>query len=114
MRFKLESSFADGWEVDTICKKCGNNKSECTCPSAKNLAAREHSLYVKTEKRKGKTVSLVGEFFISEKELKKLSKTLKANLACGGSIEGNILLFQGDVTQKAKELIKAKGYRFKK
>ncbi|MDX1809650.1 MAG: translation initiation factor [Sulfurospirillaceae bacterium] len=80
----------------------------------KEIKARhEHSLVFKIEKRRGKSVSLVGEFFIDTNELKELCKNFKKILGTGGTSKDGWMEFQGDCQQKLKELVKKEGFRTK-
>ena len=74
----------------------------------------DHRLVVKFEKRRGKPVTLVGEFFYGQKSLKELHQKVKKSLACGGSIEEGWLLFQGDHREKIKPIVEKEGWKFKK
>ncbi|MGE4294525.1 MAG: translation initiation factor [Campylobacterales bacterium] len=78
------------------------------------LAPAEHKLHCRREKRKGKSVTLIGPFVLMSEELAALSKKLKAKLAAGGGIEDDFLLFQGECEAKLRELVKAEGFGFKR
>ena len=73
----------------------------------------EHALVLQKQKRRGKTVTLVGEFFIEKKEAQSLLKKLKAALACGGSYKDGWMELQGEVGERLRELLGSEGYRFK-
>ena len=73
----------------------------------------EHSIIFKMEKRRGKPVSIMGPFFISQKELKELCKKLKKKLGSGGTCKGEFMEFQGECRDKLKSLIKEEGFRTK-
>jgi len=73
----------------------------------------EHQLVFTKEKRRGKTVTLVGRFFISNKEKKELLKLLKTKLGCGGSIKDEWIELQGDIKHKVIDILKPLGWRFK-
>ena len=73
----------------------------------------EHSLVFKMEKRRGKPVSLMGPFFIAEKELKELCKKIKKRLGSGGTCKEEWMEFQGECRDRLKEIIKKEGYRTK-
>ena len=73
----------------------------------------EHSIVFKMEKRRGKPVSIMGPFSISEKEMKELCKKLKKKLGSGGTYKDEWMEFQGECREKLKILIKAEGYRTK-
>lgn len=74
------------------------------------LEISKHNLKLAIEKRKGKIVTVVGEFFLHKKELEKLSKELKSSLASGGAIKERNLEFQGDVKEKLKLFLEKKGF----
>lgn len=78
------------------------------------LEPAKHQLIFHKEKRRGKTVTLVGPFSLEEDEAKSLLKTLKKRLACGGTVSGDFLEFQGDVQVKLREELEAMQYRFKR
>jgi translation initiation factor 1 len=75
------------------------------------LPPEEHSLKISIEKRRGKKVTVVGNFHLIEKEQKELLKTLKKKLSTGGTIRENSLEFQGDIKEKVS--IELKNLRFK-
>jgi translation initiation factor 1 len=73
----------------------------------------EHSIVFKMEKRRGKPVSIIGPFFIAEKEMKELCKKLKKKLGSGGTCKEEWMEFQGECRDKLKELITKEGFRTK-
>ncbi len=75
---------------------------------------KQHTLVFKKEKRRGKSVTLVGEFFLEEHETRKLLKKLKSSLACGGSFKDGWMEFQGEVKEKLKVLLLQEEFTFKK
>jgi translation initiation factor 1 len=79
----------------------------------KIMPKQKHQLVMQFQKRNGKPVSLIGRFFLENSELKALAKKLKSNLACGGSIEDEWILLQGDVREKAKKSLQNWGWIFK-
>ncbi len=78
------------------------------------LEPNKHKLVFQKEKRKGKTVTLVGEFFIEKKEAQTLLKKLKSTLACGGSFKEGWMEFQGEVRDRLKKALQKEGFSFKK
>ncbi len=99
----IGASFDDDWAVIDDTKKPAN---EVKTPN-------EHTLVLQKQKRRGKTVTLAGEFFIEKKEAQKLLKKLKASLACGGSYKDGWIELQGEVADRLKKLLKKEGYCFK-
>jgi len=78
------------------------------------IPKNQHQLVFTFEKRKGKPVTLVGKFYIDEKEKKELLKLLKKRLACGGSIKEEWIEIQGDVKDKIKTILEEKDWKFKR
>lgn len=107
MIFEMGAKF-DGDSFDTKKedkkKKPSNNKIE-----PKN----SHQLVFTYEKRKGKPVTLVGRFNVSDDEKKEVLKLLKKKLACGGAIKEEWIELQGDVKQKIIEILSKDGWKFK-
>ena len=77
------------------------------------LSPAEHRLVFQKEKRKGKPVTLVGPFNLSESDAQKQLSTLKKSLACGGAYKEGWMEFQGDIAPKVRELLEKAGFRFK-
>ena len=73
----------------------------------------KHFLVFKKEKRRGKTVTLTGEFHIEKKASEELLKSLKKKLGCGGSFKDGWMEFQGDLKEKLRELLEKESFRFK-
>lgn len=74
---------------------------------------QKHFLHFAKEKRRGKTVTLVGEFFLDSKDANTTLKILKKKLGCGGSYKDNYMEFQGDLKEKIRPLLVALNFRFK-
>ena len=77
------------------------------------IVPEKHFLHFSKEKRRGKTVTLVGEFQITSEDATKLLKSLKKKLGCGGSFKNNFMEFQGELKEKIRPLLLAEGFRFK-
>ncbi len=104
--FKMGSSLGgDSWDTGKLKEK---NKS------FDKITKEEHQLVFTFEKRKGKPVTLVGRFYMSEKEKKDILKLLKKKLACGGAIKDEWLELQGDVKDKIVAILEADGWKFKR
>ena len=73
----------------------------------------KHFLVFQKEKRRGKTVTLVGEFHLAKDELNAVLKSLKKKLGCGGSVKDNWMEFQGELKDKIRPLLVEKNFRFK-
>jgi len=77
------------------------------------ISKKEHNLVFTFEKRKGKPVTLVGRFYLSDKEKKSILKLLKTKLACGGAVKEDWIEVQGDVKDKIKDILLNDGWKFK-
>ena len=95
----------DSWDTGKLKAK---NKS------FEKISKAEHQLVFTFEKRKGKPVTLVGRFYMSEKEKKEVLKVLKTKLACGGAIKDEWLELQGNVKDRIIEVLTKDGWKFKK
>lgn len=102
--------------------KLDGDSFDTTKEDKKNLAKfsneiipkNQHQLVFTFEKRKGKPVTLVGRFNISEDDKKDVLKLLKKKLACGGAINEEWLELQGDVKEKIKTILESDGWKFRK
>ncbi len=95
----------DGWsEV---------HSSRKTKISNEILAPAKHFLLFKKEKRRSKTVTLVGEFHLSKEDANANLKALKKKLGCGGSYKDGWMEFQGDLREKLRTLLTDEEFRFK-
>lgn len=66
-----------------------------------------------TKGKKGKGVSSIEGLELMPDELKKLCSELKKQCGCGGSVKGFNIEIQGDVRDKLKGLLEAKGMKVK-
>jgi predicted translation initiation factor SUI1 len=68
-------------------------------------------LRVRTEKRRGKTISIAWGFSSHPKELDRLLTLFKKSLGAGGQIVDQTIEMQGDHVQRIKDLLIKEGYR---
>ncbi|SFV75038.1 Translation initiation factor SUI1 [hydrothermal vent metagenome] len=101
----IGANFEDGWSQI--------KEENPTKTSQKILPPKQHTLVFKKEKRRGKVVTLVGEFFLDKKEANTLLKSLKKQLGCGGSFKNGWMEFQGELKEKLKELLQKSDFKFK-
>jgi len=104
--FEIGAKFEDSWSSD--------NKTKPLKKKIEIKAPNKHNLTISKEKRRGKVVTIVKEFFIKPNELKSLLKTLKSKIGSGGTIKNNSIEIQGEVELKVKELLQKMEYKFKK
>ncbi len=90
-----------------ICPKCGLPIQACVC---KEIAKTEQRIKVKTDKRRyGKMMTLV-DGLSNDVDMKEIAKTLKSELACGGTIKNSIIELQGDHRKKVKPILIKLGF----
>jgi len=77
------------------------------------LEPQKHQLFFSKEKRRGKTITLVGEFFLEKDTSSKLLKTLKKKLGCGGVFKNGFMEFQGDLKVNIRPFLVDENFRFK-
>lgn len=101
----IGADIGDGWaEVETPRRsKVASDILEHT----------KHQLFFSKEKRRGKVVTLVGEFFLAKEDAASTLKSLKKKLGCGGSFKDGFMEFQGDIKDKVRPLLVDAGFRFK-
>ncbi|MBN2817096.1 MAG: translation initiation factor [Campylobacterales bacterium] len=101
----IGANINDGWaEVHTPTKS--------TTPDT-ILAPQKHLLHFQKEKRRGKTVTLVGVFSLSSEDASSLLKRLKKKLGCGGAFKDGFMEFQGELKEKLRLLLVEENFRFK-
>lgn len=84
-----------------------------------SLPAQQQDLRVMRDKkgRKGKVVTVITGFALTEADLKSLSKTLKTQCGAGGTAKnepaGQSIEIQGDHRDKVAEKLQSLGYKVK-
>lgn len=99
----LGASWGEGWSME-------EEKSATTLTL---LEPSAHRLVFQKEKRRGKAVTLVGPFSLSEDDAQKTLSSLKKSLACGGAYKEGWMEFQGDITPKVRVNLERLGFAFK-
>lgn len=84
--------------------------------SQTTLPSQRQNLKVQLDKsgRAGKQVTLVNGFIGTPEDLELLTKLLKTKCGVGGSCKEGEILIQGDVREKAVQILAKEGYRVKK
>ena len=100
----IGASFDEGWQLSE--EKPAEAEKEL-------LAPKQHRLAVNKEKRRGKTVTVVGPFFLRHEEALSLLKRLKKKLGCGGTFKTDRMEFQGDIKIKLHPLLVQEGFSLK-
>lgn len=90
-----------------ICPKCGLPKQACVC---EQIVKGSQKIQISTDKKRyGKIVTVISGFD-SGVDIKRIAKTLKNKLACGGTHKDNMIELQGDHRQEAKKLLIKEGF----
>lgn len=111
---EIGAKFGNGWSFDGVCKKCGENSSQCKCnKKTEILVPEQHLLKIFVEKRKNKVVTLAKEFFLTQESEKALLKRIKKTLGRGGSFKNSALELQGEVKEKLKQELIKEGFKVK-
>jgi len=61
--------------------------------------------------RGGKDATIIGHLGLAAPELEAWTKALKAQLGCGGAVEGDEIVLQGDLRKRVGPLLEARGVR---
>ena len=90
-----------------ICPKCGLPEQACVC---EQIGKSSQRITVTTDKKRyGKIVTIVSGFD-SGVEIKKIAKSLKNELACGGTFRDNEIELQGDHRKRIKKILVKLGF----
>jgi translation initiation factor 1 len=90
-----------------ICPKCGLPMQACVCEQITKGSQRIKVTLDK--KRYGKIVTVVTGFD-SSIDVKKIAKSLKNELACGGTSKNNEIELQGDHSKKIRAILVKLGF----
>lgn len=87
----------------------GTPVAKQVAPAAKGPARAVVRLEKK--QRRGKEVTVVEKLGLPIAELENWCKQLKQTLGCGGTVEGDALILQGDFRKRLPEVLTAMGVR---
>ena len=90
-----------------ICPKCGLPLQACVC---REIAKTEQKIKIVTDKRRyGKIITLVIGLS-NDVDMKEIARSLKSELACGGTIKNNQIELQGEHRKKVKPILIRLGF----
>jgi translation initiation factor 1 len=61
------------------------------------------------KQRRGKEVTVVDKLGLPAAQLEDWCRELKQALGCGGSVDGDVIVLQGDLRQRIEPLLVARG-----
>lgn len=99
-----------GAQIDSGWSEVSQRKTTLT---AEILPPQKHQLFFSKEKRRGKVVTLVGEFSLEKQVADELLKKIKKRLGCGGAFQDGFMEFQGELKEKLRPLLVDEGFNFK-
>ena len=106
-------------ESGKICPSCQKPVSKCTCkkkkPRSQTNIKYDGIIRIQREvkERKGKTVTSLSGFQISDTELKNLATQLKRRCGTGGSVKDGVIIIQGDHRNTLATEVKNQGFKIK-
>src|SRR5262245_15174347 len=81
-----------------------------TAPTASSPKAPARAVVRMERKgRGGKEVTVIEKLALGDKELGEWCRALKAALGCGGAVDGDTIVLQGDLRQRVPAILTAKG-----
>lgn len=106
-------------ETGKTCPSCQKLASECTCkkkkPRSQTNIKYDGIIRIQREVkgRKGKTVTTLSGFLITDAELKNLATQLKRRCGTGGSVKDGVIIIQGDHRDTLVVELKNQGFNIK-
>lgn len=90
-----------------ICPKCGLPREACIC---EEIAKTEQKIRIGVVKKKFGKLATVITGIDASIDMKQVAKTLKSELACGGTVKNNTIELQGEHRKKAQEILERLGF----
>ncbi|OPZ86656.1 MAG: translation initiation factor Sui1 [bacterium ADurb.Bin429] len=80
-------------------------------PADESTLAGQGKLVLRRERkgRGGKTVTLLTGLALPPARMEALARALRKALGCGSSVEGTMIVLQGDIAPRAEEWLRARG-----
>ena len=106
-------------ESGKICSSCQKPVSNCTCKKKKPRSQKsiKYDGIIRIQRevkgRKGKTVTTLSGFLITDAELKNLATQLKRRCGTGGSVKDGVIIIQGDHRDTLVVELKNQGFNVK-
>jgi translation initiation factor 1 len=117
MRKPITGGLVYSTDGGRMCPACRQPVAACTC-GAKARSANPGDGIVRvsreTQRRGGKTVTLVRGLALDAAALAALGKRLRSACGAGGTVKDGVLEVQGDHAERVAQLLKAEGWTVKR
>jgi translation initiation factor 1 len=103
-------------EGGRMCPQCRHPVAGCTCKTKAPAPAGDGVVRVsrETQRRGGKTVTVVRGVPLPADELAALGKRLRAACGAGGTLKDGVLEVQGDHAERVVALLQEQGFKVKR
>jgi translation initiation factor 1 len=82
-----------------------------TAPAAPKKGPAKAVVRLERKGRGGKDVTVIEQLGLSEADLEQWLKALKNQMGCGGQVEGDTIVLQGDLRKRIGPALEARGVR---
>ena len=101
-------------ETGGTCPQCKKALRKCRCStSSAGSPAKDQTVELRREKRKGKGVIVLGNIPYEKKQLKELCSVLKMLCGTGGTVKGATIEIQGENREAIMQELSARGLKYK-
>ena len=105
-------STGGGGDLRNALKNISLESADTTAPpQPAKAAAPRIKVWLDTKKRRGKAVTMVGEFAHNPQTIADIARRLKTLCGAGGTVEGREVVIQGDHRTRIAEHLSHEGYR---
>lgn len=110
------STDPEAYRKSGICAGCRHPMAECVCRDRSRPREGTDRITVsrETRGRKGAGVTLIRGLPLSDQDLDKLAKRLKATCGVGGAVKDGVIELQGEQRDRVVELLASEGFPAKK
>lgn len=108
---KLRESLPEA-PIAKAAPSAGTSPGASTAAPAKKASGPARAVVrIERKGRGGKDATIIGHLGLGASELEVWVKALKAQLGCGGAVEGDEIVLQGDLRKRVGPLLEARGVR---
>jgi translation initiation factor 1 len=106
MTTKRDSPFAS---LEALRGKLPAGEKPAAAPAPEPKGPARAVVRMERKQRGGKEVTVVEKLGLPPKDLERWCRELKQALGCGGSVEGDSIMLQGDLRQRLPVVLTARG-----